>query len=503
MIDFVKIVLTNRTLINKVWENENLIFHSDQSRRYNDEIRDYRKKKYRGLTFTLFADKLEITGSLHYYFNNGVHNANDFCFADCIRIIYELQSVFDLNLHECMVVNLEFGLNIIPGESGKNIVVWIRFHERNEFRFLPDQQYAKQSGRFSAKGKINTYKIIKAYVKGIQLFEGKNYGDPNNFRFEVKSKQSKYINKLGVFTLNDLTNPEIYFRLGDELLKEWGNIVILDKSLQRTVDKLDRYLSQDFWENCLNGDRNKFARHRRKYFALLEKHPKNIHNQVAQLLNEKLRKFGNELKNDAISTRPTPTISKKKGTISTRPKKIPKNENDAHSTIVKVESALSDRKCTQTGLPIPNVQESYTTNLTEKGVQWYFENEPEIFREKLESLLTEDWKQKNRDKTKKIWINEIYHSLRNKQSNPKNNLYRSYKNIESKGAKLFPMEETIPPEKLSIVKERKMREQEALEKVARTLRIISTHYADKTAILNSVNLQKVNQITHSQQLRKL
>lgn len=156
MIDFVKIVLTNRTLINKVWKNENLIFHSDQSRRYNDEIRAYRKKKYRGLLFTLFADKLEITGSLHYYFNNGVHNTNDFSFPNCIRIIYELQSVFDLNLHECLIVNLEFGLNIISGESAKNIVVWIRFHERNEFRLLPDLQYAKQSGRFSANGKINT-----------------------------------------------------------------------------------------------------------------------------------------------------------------------------------------------------------------------------------------------------------------------------------------------------------------------------------------------------------
>ena len=45
----------------------------------------------------------------------------------------------------------------------------------------------------------------------------------------------------------------------------------------------------------------------------------------------------------------------------------------------------------------------------------------------------------------------------------------------------------------------KNREQEALEKLAKALRIISMHYADEKAVSNSVNLQKVNKIICSQQ----
>ena len=469
MIDFVKIVLRNRTLINDVWENDNLIFHSDQVRRVKDEIRNYRKKSFSGLIFTLYEDKLEITGSLHKYFNNGIHNTNDFSFVDCIRIIYELESVFGLNLNECQVVNLEFGLNIIPMESVENVVVWLKFHERNEFRYYPDLQYAKQAGRFR-DGRTNTYKVLKAYAKGKQPFDNITYGDTNTFRLEVRSKQSKYINRLGVFTLNDLINSSIYKRLGTELLKEWNNVIILDKNLYGNNDKFDKYLSQDFWENCLNGDRNKLSRQRKKYFALLKKYPENVHNQVTKLLKEKLEIFGNELKNGAISTPPESKINNKNGAISTRPDSIisnkngaisirpvltSKNKNDAHSAIVKVESALTNRICTETGLPIPDVQEPYTTNLTETGVKWYYENEPEIFKEKLETIIAEKWKKVNRDKPKKIWIKKIYHQIRNKISNPRNNLQKSYNNIERKGLKLFPLEETIPPTKMKIINERK------------------------------------------------
>ena len=213
VIDFVKIVLRDIDLLERVWNNPLLIFQSNQDRRFNDEIRTFRKKTYKGLTFTLYAEKLEITGSLHKYFNDEIHNATDFSFVDCIQVIIELETIFKLDLSQCFIENLEFGLNVIPDESVKNIVVWLKFHERNEFRFYPDLQYAKQASSFSNRGKINQYKIIKAYAKGLQLFEGKQYGDSNTFRFEVKSKQAKYFNRFGVHTLSELTLQVVYARL--------------------------------------------------------------------------------------------------------------------------------------------------------------------------------------------------------------------------------------------------------------------------------------------------
>ncbi len=160
MIDYIKIVIYVPELILKVWNNKELIFQSEEKHRFNDEIKDKRTKTFNGLTFTPFNERPEITGSLHKLFNDGIHNANDFSFLACIRIVKELADIFKLDLDKCFILNIEFGLNLIASKSVKDIVTWLKFHERNEFRNFPELQYAKQAGTFNG-GKINTYKTIK------------------------------------------------------------------------------------------------------------------------------------------------------------------------------------------------------------------------------------------------------------------------------------------------------------------------------------------------------
>ena len=113
MIDWIKIIIYNSELVQKVWNNKELIFKSEEKRRFNDEIKDKREKTFNGLTFTFFNERLEISGSLHKFFNSGVHNTNDFSFQSCIHVVLQLESVLELDLEQCFIVNLEFGLNII------------------------------------------------------------------------------------------------------------------------------------------------------------------------------------------------------------------------------------------------------------------------------------------------------------------------------------------------------------------------------------------------------
>jgi hypothetical protein len=112
------------------------------------------------------------------------------------------------------------------------------------------------------------------------------------------------------------------------------------------------------------------------------------------------------------------------------------------------------RLCPITNLPMKN-QRPGTKYLTSKGVQWYYENEPEIYRSKLETLLTEKWKQKNLNESKEIWFEEIAHKIRCKLSNPRrnpvNNTKKSYRNIEQKGLKFWPTLELVNPEKLELI----------------------------------------------------
>ena len=335
MIDYLKITIRDPELFKKVWENPNLIFQSDEERRVNDEVRTTRKKTYKGLTFTLYADRLEITGSLHKYHNEGIHNANDFSFMDSINVVLELKEIFSLDLKKCFIENLEFGLNVIPDEPVKNIVVWLKFHERNEFRYYPELQFAKQAGSYSSSGKINNYKIIKAYAKGLQKFNGQTYGDPNTFRFEIRTKRTKYLTKLNVSTLEDLTTLTTHLILGNELLKEWDNVLLIDKNLPETK-KTAKYQSLDFWETCLNEYRNKFATQRKRYFKLLEEYPANLHQKIKQLLETKLKTFEYEFeKSGAISTRLLNDEKTKSGAISTPPEQTSNNKSGANSTYVK------------------------------------------------------------------------------------------------------------------------------------------------------------------------
>jgi len=439
MIDFLKISISDPEMMNTVWENSNLIFHSDEDRRFKDEIRTIRKKSHMGLTFTLFADRLEMTGSLHKCHNNGVHNANDFSFIDSINVVQELEETFNLDLKKCIVENLEFGLNVIPDESVKNIVVWLKFHDRNEFRYYPELQFAKQSGSYQRNGKINTYKIVKAYAKGLQQFAGQTYGNPNTFRFEVRTKQTKYIRKMEIATLDDFTNLDAYSNLGSELLKEWNSVLLIDKSLPET-NKTAKYQSLDFWELCLNEHRNKFATQKRNYFKLLQNYPDNLHHKIKQLLEMKLKSFEMEYK--------------KSGAISTGLQNDKKTKTGAISSYVKDESAPTDNICIVTKLEIktPAPGKKY---LTHSDVCWYFKNDRETYRDELESLLTPKWKIRNADEPLKYWFEEIAHKIRcklsNTRRNPVNNTKRSFKNIEEKGLKLWATETLADPKKLELI----------------------------------------------------
>lgn len=68
MIDFVKIKITDETLINVVWDNDILLYEGKSEKRFNDEVRELTKKSYINLNFTKYYNRLEIEGSLHYFF---------------------------------------------------------------------------------------------------------------------------------------------------------------------------------------------------------------------------------------------------------------------------------------------------------------------------------------------------------------------------------------------------------------------------------------------------
>ena len=273
MIDFVKIKITDEALINQVWSNEILEYDGKSEKRFNDELKELVKKKYKNLYFTKYQDRIEISGSLHYFFNNGIHNSNDFSVKDCINTIMQIRDLFMLDLEKCKLINLEYGVNIIPSIDVEDLVHNIMYHDKRQFTRPTKHFYYKIAGN-------EAYKHVKAYNKSVQFPNLCN----NTFRFEVKSKQSKYINSLDLFTLNDLAVTGTYNRLMEELIKEWDNVLLFD--LSKNIDK--KYLNTYFWEDILkNGNRNKFNNQKKRYYDKLGNN--NLHSQIRKTLIQKMK----------------------------------------------------------------------------------------------------------------------------------------------------------------------------------------------------------------------
>ena len=78
MLDLIKFKITDEVQINTVWNNELLEYVGKSERLYIDEIKEKQTKKYKNLYFIKHQNRLEVSGSIHYFYNDGLHNADDF-----------------------------------------------------------------------------------------------------------------------------------------------------------------------------------------------------------------------------------------------------------------------------------------------------------------------------------------------------------------------------------------------------------------------------------------
>ena len=185
MLDLLKFKITDEIQINTIWNNELLEYVGKSERLYIDEIKEKQTKRYKNFYFVKHLNRLEVSGSIHYFYNDGLHNADDFYIEDCISAIIQIQNVFNIDLNKCQLINLEYGVNINPLINVTELIQSLIYHEK--------RQFTRPTTYFSFKLAGNeAYKQIKAYDKGVQFPQQCE----NTFRFEVRSKQSKFIHSM-------------------------------------------------------------------------------------------------------------------------------------------------------------------------------------------------------------------------------------------------------------------------------------------------------------------
>ncbi|MFV8368647.1 hypothetical protein [Flavobacterium sp. LB2R40] len=347
MMDFLKLSATDISLID-YFRNHNLLEWVKSEDRINlfdkEVIKTKTIKQYKGILFCFYSKRIDILFKPHYYFNNNLHNANDFQIADCINTILELKSTFEIDLKSLKVVNIEFGINVLSPICIKKLIAYLLYQERNEFKTVPGLAFCKMSFKSKSDGTVNKYKIFKAYAKGIQFPE---FADIDTFRIEIKSRESKYVKKLGIYTANDLLNFDCYLNMSNKLLEEWKKVLLIDNVTDfsnlttNEQAKIKEYLNSITWFDISQDPyKNKFNKERGKYYKLVDKNPNNLKNILTKIISDKLE----YLKNGYISTQNDIKIkaiqNSKTSSVSTqnkiKNKAFEKNKSGYISNIYKV-----------------------------------------------------------------------------------------------------------------------------------------------------------------------
>ena len=115
MIDFLKFYITDNSTIQHL-ENHYLLEWIKSEDKLNlfdiEVIKTKTVKHFKGIVFCFFSNRVDIIFKPHYYFNDGLHNANDFRVKDCIQTILELKTLFKIDLDLLKIVNIEFSQNL-------------------------------------------------------------------------------------------------------------------------------------------------------------------------------------------------------------------------------------------------------------------------------------------------------------------------------------------------------------------------------------------------------
>jgi len=229
---------------------------------------------------------LFLSGSLHKYANDGMHNYDIFTYKRLAETLNELHDVFGIDLSRCVLQNLEIGLNIDPTIRASQVVKSLVMHKVSPFKY-----YAIKGSEYR-QAEHDRY-IIKAYNKGLQ-YRGK-YGTQNLgeiFRFEIKYIKMQEPNKIGIGTMQDLYDP-VKLRVSLELLfDQWHQVTLFDPTIEKAllsdhVKNIKIWHWQNFnWWELLSKSRRYDEK---KYMnTVVEKHSQNIKEIILQKMKNQI-----------------------------------------------------------------------------------------------------------------------------------------------------------------------------------------------------------------------
>jgi len=322
------------------------VTEADVLKRYQLEIDGLKLRIYPSNTITL-------SGSLHYFYNKGEHNYNDFtenAFKAALNKLYSTFGVLPKQLH---LTCLEYGVNIIPPISTNLILDNLLQHKGIDFTTSINGAEGKY---YQAK---HDKEILKCYNKALQFKL-----DTELLRVEVKQKNWSKYRKLGICTIEDFIQyPKDIFVT--DLLKKWNEIIFYNPTSKN--EDWNKYSNINFWRSLKSKSRNTRKTHRDRLTKLNSLCRIDVQGVVAKTITEKVKSLQGVTNSD---------FSK-------------------------------NRTCALTGMDI-STQRNDSHLLSHTGLKKLQEEQPTIFKEVKELFLPSTWY----TSTLKDQIKEIAHQIR-------------------------------------------------------------------------------------------
>ena len=370
--------------------------------RNGNKVTPSKNASYKGLEFKIYdTGTITISGSLHKYWNNGVHNYNDFDNNAVLFVLNDLKAKFNIDPSKCILKCLEIGVNITPPIPTNEILDNCLMHKTKPF------EYQKNSDEGKYKQVQHSQYIIKIYNKALH-YKSKGFDVKTEImRFEIKYTKMQKLNAKGIFSLQDLINYGLHnFKV--EVLNEWQNVLFYDNTIQidHLTTKLRRavleYSNPNYWTGLLSNKQTKnYTYHKNQLKKIIENDSNKIQDLIAEIMSKKI---------DFLNCK----------TIQIDPLTILSNW-----IVLDNSKEVKKHICKVTGFNI-EMQKKESVLLSHTGLKYYYKTDKIIFEQIRRRYLSKLWFKSDFQ----TQIKEIAHNIRNANSNQKIKQERIYNPIQ-------------------------------------------------------------------------
>jgi len=223
---------------------------------------------------------IELSGSLHKYYNDGKHNYNQFGRKEAEIALKRLIEVSGLELPYFKLESVEVGVNLMPPIPSDDIINNALMYKRKPF----EAKYCTDEGNYR-QVTLSEY-WVKLYNKRLHYeIQGYDIGH-EILRFELKINKMRMLAKYRVFTLEDLMN-NIEDIARDLLPKAWEEVLLYDPTVNKqTKEKTIKYANVNFWRGIAK--ERSYNYHHRKLYRLMEGNTCAIQAQVKDVMLDTL-----------------------------------------------------------------------------------------------------------------------------------------------------------------------------------------------------------------------